>query len=229
MDYKVYFKWLPSINISEEYEGIGPDSFLEVIDVWTGKSLDELAKAAKSVEDLNSVKVVIGEEDNVVFNSVATPVQLVSRLSIHGYRNEYKVSDEGPSLEWLLRHKEELNNPNKVFYVDDMAVCFLPDYNREHAVTITVFSIKHMDAYIDALEDHDIEGLDESLEYFLERCGYTDESMYKSIAKVILTFQAIKKLDFPNAEEVVAHFCDKHLIADLKLKGVFEGIKERYY
>lgn len=226
MDYRICFKWIPPINVSEGYKSIHPDNFLEVVDVWTGRSLDQLVEGAKSVEGFSKVKVRVGEEDNVVLNSVAAPVQLVSRVSMHDYRNEYEVSDEGPSLEWLLKHKKELSNPNRVFYVDDMAVCFSLDPNRVHAVTVTVFNVKHMDTYIAALEDHYIEGLDESLEDFLARYGYTDANTYKSTAKAVLTFHAVKKLGFLNAEEVVAHFNDKRLVADLKLKGVFEDVEE---
>lgn len=40
-----------------------------------------------------------------------------------------------------------------------------------------------------------------------------------------MLYQAAKELKFKYPIEVVTHFCDSHLVADLKLKGVFEGKK----
>ena len=219
------FKWIPSININEKYKGICPDSFLEVVNVWTIKNINQLIEAAKNVENFSKVEVKIGEKDSVILSSITAPIKLISHLNIHGYHNEYRVSDEAPSLEWLLKHKEELTNFNKVFYVDNMAVYFSLDPNKMFSeIAIAIFNIAHIDTYVTALENYYIEGLDKPLEDFLESYGYTDVNMYESIAKAILTFQAVKKLGFVNAEEVVAYFNGKRLVADLKLKGLLEDI-----
>ena len=219
------FKWIPSINSNEKYKGICPDSFLDIVNVWTIKNIDQLVEAAKSVENFNKVEVKIGEEDSVILSNMTAPIKLISRLNIHGSHNEYRVSDEGPSLEWLLKHKEELINFNKTFYVDNMAVCFSLDPNKMFSeIAIAIFNIAHIDTYVTALENYHIEGLNEPLKDFLKSYGYTDVNMYESIAKAILTFQAVKKLDFVNAEEVVAYFNGKRLVADLKLKGLLEDV-----
>jgi len=228
MGNRIYFKWVPSISLSKHYEKMRPGSRLKVVDVWTTKSLNRLVELAKGVEAFNDVKITAGSTYNLVLNSVPAPTQLISRLSVQGYYNStYEVYGEGPSLEWLLKYEKELSNPNpnKLFYFNDMVVHFSSHPYSTHSVTIAILNTKHIDAYVRTLEYEPLEGLNKPFNEFLESYGYTDESTYENIAKVVLTFQAAKKLGFINAEEVATHFNDKCLVADLKLKGVLEDIE----
>ena len=222
----IHFRWLPFINISETPRGVEPSEYLTIANAYTVKSLNQLVEAATSVESFSKVKVTAGQEHNILLNGISTPIQLVSRIDQYYNSNRYEIYDEGPSLEWLLSRKEDLDNPNtsKIFYMNDTAVCFSANSTTAPVVTISILNTKRIDTHLDILGYCHIGKSDKPFHAFLKSYGYTDESMYSSIDKIIMTFQIAKKLGFIDAEQVAASFNDEHLVIDLKLRGVFESI-----
>lgn len=226
MSRKIYFKWLPSTNISETPRGVEPNNHINTMTIYTVKSLDQLVEAAKSIENLNNIKITVGQEYNILLDGISTPIQLISRIDRYNSSNRYEVSDEGPSLEWLLSHKEDLDNPNpsRIFYMNDTAIHFSIASTFKPTVTVSMLNTKHIDTYLDISGYCHMEKLDKSFDEFLKSYGYRDENMYRGIGRVIATFIAAKKLGFIDAEQVAASFNDEHLVVDLKLRGVFENI-----
>ena len=226
MPKNLYFKWLPSINISETPRGVEPNNHVNTMTVYTVKSLNQLVEAAKGIENLNNIKITVGQEYNVLLNGISTPIQLISRIDRYNSPNRYEISDEGPSLEWLLSHEKDLDNPNpnRIYYMNDTAIHFSVASAFNPTVTVSMLNTKYIDAYLDISGYCHIEKLDKPFDEFLKNYGYRDESLYKSIGRIIATFIAAKKLDFIDAEQVAASFNDEHLVVDLKLRGVFEGL-----
>jgi len=224
----LYFKWLSSININEISNGIENNSYLNIVNVNTFNSLDQLVKAVKNVESFNNIKVSVGEEYNITLNGITAPIQLTSRLKPYGGDNSYEIIDEGPSLEQLLKYKEELSNPNpsRVFYINDTVIGFSSLPNKMSTITVSILNTQYINTYADMSKYYFIEGLNVPFKVFLKSYGYTDKTIYEDIIRILVTFQAAKKLDFIDAEQIAASFNDERLVVDLMLKGVFEDIEK---
>ena len=66
----LYFKWLSSININEISNGIESNSYLNIVNVNTFKSLDQLVKAAKKLDFIDAERLVVDLMLKGVFETI---------------------------------------------------------------------------------------------------------------------------------------------------------------
>ena len=228
MDKKLAFRWVSFVGDSEEYVGGYASSKVMINHLFAKVGLNLLATAAKRTEKLEGVKVHLdtGYESTVLIQGLVEPIELTSSGEVGNYGNKYVTSDNGPSVQWLLDNREALYNadPSKVMYVEGMAIYAAPYYHDNNTLIVTILSTDSRDTFVDMVENEHIEWLnDQTFDIFLESYGYIDEDTNRDIIVILMLYQAAKQLEFKDPIEVVTHFCDRRLIADLKLKGVFEG------
>jgi len=221
------FKWISFITDSEELAGGYASDKLVTGYIHTKADLPQLSEAVRATEKLEGVAVSLGDYFGKVFvNKVTTPIQLETHLDISADRNLYTISGEGPTLQWLLEHIEEVNNPDpsKLHYFSDMVVQFLPQEYDKDRVTIKVLNLEGVRNFAYEIQDTDVSWLPGSFEEFIREYGYVDISVYKELSYILIVFKAAKSLWFNDPIEVATHFGDKRLVADLTLKGVFEEV-----
>ena len=232
MNKNIDFRWVSFTGDHEQY--IGAYANTKIINAYVALEvgLTQMVEAAKYAEKCKKVQMLLGSlhSSNVCINGLTDPIELKRTFKVGDYNSEYSIASKGPSVQWISDNRESFNNPNpsKLLYTDNMVAYFEPFDDK--STTIAFLKIDDMEHILRATEGSLIEWLGyKTFDIFLASYGYTDKIRIKDLTLVLMLYKAAKILKFENAEEAITHFCDKQLIAELKLKGVFEGLKKRYY
>lgn len=229
MDVDVVFRWATYISDTEIPlpTSRNTPSSIGVGYAHTKTNLNQVAKAVKSVEELDGASVMLGDAySSVIIKGLRVPISLVDQVSLDPQHEPCTVSDHGPTLEWLLGCQEGLNNPDpaKVLYFHGMAIRFSPHDYKDGCVTASVVSTEDVEDLVESLEGLCVPGLGSPFDEFLGRYGYTDLETNKRISYMLIVFQAAEKLGFKDPAAVAANLGDKCLGADLILRGVFADV-----
>ena len=223
MGKRLHFKWVSPVGDSEACTGSYEEGRLAIGYACTEAPLASVAEIAKQIEALKDVALTLGVGyDSVGIDGLTTPIQLTEHIDV----DDFAITGNGPSLEWLLEHTKDLSNPNpnKVFYVDNTVMQFSGNV-YSGGTGLVILDIAVVKTFVDETAGTYIERLDGTFDEFLESYGYTDARILKDVPYLLTIYQAAKDLGFNDPKEVVTYFGDRRLIADLTLKGVFEGIR----
>ena len=230
MDKCISFRWILFTDDSEEYIGSYADRKMVINFTSSTVGLTQIVKAAKFAEKQEHIKIILGDScvNGINIKGLTDPIQLIESFETDDYNANYVMLGEGPSVQWLLDNKKDLNNANtnKTFYIDDM-VMYFELFDDGQTIMITLLKVEDTDYILEIVEDKVIEWLGyKTFDTFLATYGYIDKHQNKYRTLILTLYKAAIILGFKNPEEAVAYFCDKHMIAGLKLKGVFEAIEE---
>ena len=226
MGKRLHFKWVSPVGDSEACTGSYEEGRLAIGYACTEVPLASIAEVAKQIETLKDVALTLGVGyDSVGIDGLTTPIQLTEHIDV----DDFAITGNGPSLEWLLEHTKGLSNPNpnKVFYVDNTVMQFSGNV-YSGGTSLAVLDIDVIETFVDEVTGMHIERLDGTFDEFLESYGCTDAGAIKETPYILTAYQAAKDLGFTDPKGIAARFGDKRLIADLTLKGVFEGIGKQY-
>ena len=226
MSGKIGFRWVAFVNGRREDNPTAFGSRLTIHYSTPNLNLAQMTKMAKPRWFKQRQAVVKNGHHSIGIKDLVSPIQLVEDFEVEKYGSLFKLSDKGPSVQWLLDNKERINNPdpNKVLYVEDMAIRTVSSYYHDGNVFVEMVRVKDIEAFIDRIGSSYIEWLRGTFEKFLVGYGYTDTRMYRSLSTVLTVFQVSRKLGFKDPKEVAARLVSRRLVADLALKGVFESI-----
>ena len=227
MDKTLVFKWISLAENGENSICLYQED-LSLNYTRTKLSLLPTVKLVKQIDTFEGISLTLGSDDNRIFiDGLTTPIRLVERKKTGHYYRETTLISNGPSLKWLLKSMTEINNPdpNKLLYMKDMVVRFEPF--KEEGTAITFLKIDNIKHILKVIRDAAIEWLGyETFNTLLAPYGYTNEAIDNGIAFTLMVYRCAKQLEFKNPKEVTGHFCDKRLIAELTLKGVFNKLLE---
>ena len=225
MDKTLVFKWIALVENDKSATSLYQED-LSLNHTHIKASLPLVVDLVKQVETFENVSLSLGSGDNRIFiDGLTTPIRLIERANAGHFFKETILTGTGPSLKWLLENTTETNNPNpnKLLYTDDMVVRFEPF--KDEGTTITFLRVDDAKHILKTVGDSVIEWLSyEAFNTFLASYGYTNEVINNDIAFILMMYKATKELGFKDPKEVISHFCDKRLVAELALKGVFEKL-----
>jgi len=227
MSKKIRFEWVSFINDSEEYIGSYFSNKLVISYVNTEVDLNQMAEMARCIQQFKGVNLTLGN-NQVIIKRLNTSIELVDNLYIGDYHNSYTVFGRGPNVQWLLNNRKEIDNlcTDKILYVDDMVVCLTHCCYHKDTVAIKLLDMSSIYDFIDEIEGTYVTWLDGTFDEFLETYGYTDEDTVRDISSILMVYQAAKSLGFKDPEEVAGHFGNKRLVVDLRMKAVFDDIRD---
>ena len=227
MDGKIGFRWVAFVSGRKEDNPTAFGSRLTLCYSTPNLNLAQMTKMAKPRWFKQRQAVVKNGHHSVGIKDLVSPIQLVEDFEVGEYGNLFRLSNKGPSVQWLLDNKERINNPdpNKVLYVEDMAIRIVSSYCHDGNVFVEMVQVKDIEAFIGRIGNSYIEWLGGTFEKFLVGYGYTDTRIYRGLSTVLTVFQVSRKLGFKDPERVAARLVSRRLVADLTLKGVFENME----
>ena len=230
MDKDIDFQWASFPINSKKYADRSRYDNLVVGYVYLEEGLSQILEAVKRIKSFGDTEVTLGDDGNCIrITGLTDPTCLEECRYLGDSDDPYIISGNLPSLQWFLEYKEEVENPSSstLLYVGSIAVQIAPSEYEGDVVAITSLDTKNLYAFIDRTEGEHIEWLGGTFDEFLEGYGYTGKDVYKAASLIFILLQVAVGLGFKSPEELATHFGDKCLIADLKLKGVFEDVRER--
>lgn len=230
MDKELIFKCLSFIKSSNNFLFLYQEN-LSLSYIHTKISLLPTIELVKQVEMFKNISLTSKLNDSsILIDDLDTPIKLIEYRNENRFYGKTILTNDGPSLKWLLEHMVEINNPNsnKVFYTNNMAIEFSKAKNSKD-VYITILDMKIIENFINKLKKSYEKYQESDFITLLKNYGYTNAETIKSIFHIITVFQKAKKLGFKNPKKVTKHFCDKKLLADLILKDVFRKLTEYIY
>ena len=231
MDKSISFKWVSFLGDDEYYISSYSEARISVNHIFTKLTLNQIEETARYIENFKGTEISAGANlHNVFISGLNTPIRLAGALDVGEYCNLYLVSNKGPTVQWLLNHKEEINNPspNRTLYVDNMAIQFTFCDYVDSRILVTILSTEDIDEFIDMVDDTYIQWLGKTFDAFTATYGYTDEDTVRRVSEAIAIFHAAKELGFEDPIKVTSNLVDKRLVADLIMKGVFDNVKSCY-
>ena len=227
MDKNLSFNWVTFFsNIIENNQNY---TNIQIVNNYAFSKIN-LLQIIKTVKDTKKYryKKALSEIDqnyDIFINGLTNPIKFINTSKIKNSNFTYTILDEGPSVQWLLDNKKNINNPNpdKLIYTDNTVAYFKSFYDKTTIITfLKIKNIKH----ILKIEKNIIVGWlgYKTFNTFLKSYGYVNKEKNEDLIFILIIYKAAKKLEFKNPEKAIAPFCNKQLIAELKLKGVFEVI-----
>ena len=228
MDSKIGFRWIELVIEKVRDNPTILNSKLNLTYRGSNLNLAQLVKKAKPKWFKQRQVVLKNGLHSIGINGLTNPIQLVEDFETTEYGNLYKLSDKGPSVQWLLDNKKRINNPdpNKVLYVDDMAIRIVSAYCHNDNVVVEMVRVKDIEAFINRIGNNYTQWLGNTFKQFLIGYAYTDTRIHRDLSITLTVFQVSKKLGFKNPEKVAARLVSNRLVADLVLKGVFESMEK---